>query len=535
MKKSFTAHQNLIRQVIERQAGTLTKALAEGVMNSIDAGAKSIVVEFLAEGQGKIGKVRIVDDGQGFRSRREVDLCFGTFGQPHEMEGDNSTDARYGTFRIGRGQMFAFGRNIWKTGLYQIEVDIRDGLEYQVTKLPERRKGTEVTIQLFDPLDRNELNWQAKQLQELILFSPVDVTIKFEEEDYEVVVGDNNPDFWTHQEGGFSFAADVDAYSLHVYCDGMFVERLAVHDCGLRGYLNSPKGLKLNTARNSVIRDCPLWKMMMEKIRFLSFGMFEARTTFSPAEVQAFWKTVTQWGLAGSKLRDFLDRRKLILLADESVVDYRTIRKWFGSRGRFKDAGRRLAFLTDDSQLADYNLQNNQALPLSRSLVNWFGSFEVDRELLRELNVELVSEDEIREISDNKPADILDKDQWTVWEGRFVKLVEGLVPKSMTRRTIHIGLHPGRLAWTDGRSYIACERRWVDRMRNMGMGQIVETVTTVLHEYAHDGPSDGVAHDLVFYRDFHDLMSEDGPWMIAKIHQRTAAAKAKNKNYEETY
>lgn len=43
--RAFKVHPQLLFDVIQRQAGTLTKALCEGVMNSIDAGSKAVDVK----------------------------------------------------------------------------------------------------------------------------------------------------------------------------------------------------------------------------------------------------------------------------------------------------------------------------------------------------------------------------------------------------------------------------------------------------------------------------------------------------------
>jgi hypothetical protein len=108
---AFTTHPRLILVSIRRQAGTVGKSVLEGVMNSVDAGATSIDIRTAAEG------FTITDDGRGFADAEEVRRLFGTFGLPHDLDSNGvSTDAKFGTFRIGRGQLFAFGVNTWRTG-----------------------------------------------------------------------------------------------------------------------------------------------------------------------------------------------------------------------------------------------------------------------------------------------------------------------------------------------------------------------------------------------------------------------------------
>ncbi|MFK5108744.1 ATP-binding protein, partial [Klebsiella pneumoniae] len=62
----FVMHPELLRSVIQRQAGSLSKAVLEAVMNSIDAGATRIDVDFDAN------YVTIKDDGKGFADANEI-------------------------------------------------------------------------------------------------------------------------------------------------------------------------------------------------------------------------------------------------------------------------------------------------------------------------------------------------------------------------------------------------------------------------------------------------------------------------------
>ncbi len=55
--RSFKMHHQLLRSVIQRQAGTLSKAILEGVMNAVDAEASKIDIVL------KRNEVRISDDG----------------------------------------------------------------------------------------------------------------------------------------------------------------------------------------------------------------------------------------------------------------------------------------------------------------------------------------------------------------------------------------------------------------------------------------------------------------------------------------
>src|SRR5690606_17939145 len=113
-RRTLKMHPHLLWSVIHRQAGTIGKGILEGVMNSVDAGATRCDIILDRE------HFSIEDDGKGFASDQEIEDFFETFGTPHE-EGD----AKYGRFRMGRGQMMAFGMNVWHTNNYKMVVDLK--------------------------------------------------------------------------------------------------------------------------------------------------------------------------------------------------------------------------------------------------------------------------------------------------------------------------------------------------------------------------------------------------------------------------
>lgn len=88
-RRALRMHPRLLFDVIHRQAGTLSKSVLEGVMNSIDAASARCDITLDQH------RLVIEDDGKGFADRTEIDNFFDTFGYPHE-EGD----ATYGRVRM---------------------------------------------------------------------------------------------------------------------------------------------------------------------------------------------------------------------------------------------------------------------------------------------------------------------------------------------------------------------------------------------------------------------------------------------------
>lgn len=73
--RQFQMHAKLLYDVIRRQAGTLSKAILEGIMNSVDAGATECRITLEPK------RVTVNDDGKGFKNREEIEKFFEVFGQ----------------------------------------------------------------------------------------------------------------------------------------------------------------------------------------------------------------------------------------------------------------------------------------------------------------------------------------------------------------------------------------------------------------------------------------------------------------------
>lgn len=153
----------ILWSIIKSQAGTLGKAVLELVMNSIDAGASTVSVDLSGS------RLVVSDDGKGFQSREEIENWFETFGTPHEKG-----DARYGRFRMGRGQVMAFTRNRWRSGTFSMFVDIRDlGLEYELTTESKPHKGCRIEGDLYEKLSPSEVIRVTDNLRELCKYAPI--------------------------------------------------------------------------------------------------------------------------------------------------------------------------------------------------------------------------------------------------------------------------------------------------------------------------------------------------------------------------
>ena len=170
-RREFQMDKNLLVDVIKRQAGSLQKAVLEGVMNSIEAGAtaKTGGVQVTLDAKQLI----ISDGGRGFRNRQEIEDWFETFGKPHEA----SEGKVWAQFRMGRGQLMAFGRNLWNSNQFQMDVDIDGkGLGYDLSEV-KKFDGCRVQVDLYRPLDDSEIWSTSREIERAVKFVEIPVFV----------------------------------------------------------------------------------------------------------------------------------------------------------------------------------------------------------------------------------------------------------------------------------------------------------------------------------------------------------------------
>ena len=261
--REFNAHKNLLVLVMEAQAGTLAKALMEAVMNSVDAAATHVTV-MLTE---KTFAVR--DNGRGIQTLEQLESWFDTFGTPHDPD-----EQVLGKYRQGRGQLFSFARNTWRTATFKMVVDIRNGaqLGYDLTEGLSAVKGTRIDGELYESLSSASLDEVGKELAELVRFAPIPVTLngklisrKVDELKWDIETDDAY--IKTTREG-----------DLKVYNRGFLVKGYSNYSFGTGGIVVSKRLLELNTARNDILtHKCSVWRRVSTKIRETSLRKSQVR------------------------------------------------------------------------------------------------------------------------------------------------------------------------------------------------------------------------------------------------------------------
>lgn len=245
-KHSFEFSSEFLIHTVNSQSSTLGKAVLEGVMNSIDAGASKIVIEL------NNTSMVITDDGHGFRTREEVLACFKVFGFDH------SNHAReFGRFGLGRAQLWAFASTRWLTNEFIFDVDVRErGFDWLLGKSETNLPGLRIEAKFYKELTNVEMVEFRTELEKLVRYSEVPIILNGEQLSKPPAEGS-----WTITTDE-AYLRTSEGHYLAVYNQGIFVANLYTSNIGISGTLVTRRGhaLALNVSRNEIMRaTCPVW------------------------------------------------------------------------------------------------------------------------------------------------------------------------------------------------------------------------------------------------------------------------------------
>lgn len=537
--EEFKADENLIVQAIMNNTTSLYKSLCEAVMNSVDAGATEVVVDISETG------VTITDDGRGFQSDEEVSQNFNTFGRPHEQDKNGfSADARYGTFRTGRGQLFAYGRNTWRSGVFQMVVDIRKHkLKWKKKKLQEDFPGCRITIDFYRPV--KYLHADMYQFKEALRYLDIPVFMNGE------MVSQQGRDIaWTHEDDRIRLRVDNSKGTLSVYNDGIHVRTYTKSEFGVAGILLAARNvLQLNTTRNDMVANCKGWQhaqRVIEKIR-----KERASKNQQPQDSEERAAVFRRLAVKSSK---FTDIRYLRIFQDVSgggwsLTQIRTACDARSNGCRFdtsQDGFARVAFAERGDLKADKLIQSGRALVFDLATLGNMGGSEAEAQRFFDqafenvtrwdsgFSVKVVQFKELAEsYSDGfsiLPHKLLSKREIEVMNLASRMLYDAPRPGSARKRVVHIGSSDTAYGWTDGYSFIAIDRRWVkNHAVKLDLVFATSLACLLLHELAHDGASNGThVHNKEFYEKYHNYTVEYLPGMLKGFVQRMKIKEQRN-------
>lgn len=506
-QRQLTVHPAILYSIIKSQAGSLSKALLEAVMNAVDAGATKCAIKLDA------GSFEVKDNGKGFASKEEIIQFFETFGTPH-TEGD----ARYGKFRMGRGQMFSFGVNTWRTGRFTMVVDIKGkGLDYSLKEESKASTGCHIVGELYEPMPSYQLQDCMNELKKFIQYVEIPVSLNG-------TVVSKRPD-----EQKWDLVTD-DAYiklnnstSLYVYNLGVLVRDYSAHLLGSGGVVVSRKQLEVNFARNDILQhSCEVWRRIREKVRTISGARVAKKASLTDSERQFLANQLTSSTQLDWKDWTALTESNIVptaasrngtvagLLKASTVVLVPANAKRLGER-----LHRAKAFfgVTEDT-LARFGVGDVESLlrtlnsrcPYPSNRLPTVGNFE---EFLKshKSGYQTLGDQEL------KPVEALAIRVLRQAQGRFFnRWFESLKGSEYEPRprNLWVGTSDSALAWTNGADSIHLEQRFLVKHAKRGLNGWHRIVMVLLHEYCHpEADLEGHEHDQDFFERFEDLATHE--------------------------
>lgn len=264
--RKINIHAAAIYQVIKAQAGSLQKAMAEAVMNSIDAFASVVSVKITPSG------FVIEDNGQGFRSVEEIATWFESIGFPHDSENHRM----YGKFGMGRAQMWAYASTVWYSNQFKMDVDIKNkGIDYTLSSVSEKDafKGTKIVGKFYNPMSNSDVDSCVANLSSLLLYAPGLINVN----GHPV---NKNPELesWTMETKEAWIRYDSSMPGMLIYNAGVLVR-----NCWKGEYHPEFKGvviskadypLSLNIARTDILtNECLVWKEIKKSLNKIDYNL----------------------------------------------------------------------------------------------------------------------------------------------------------------------------------------------------------------------------------------------------------------------
>lgn len=540
---AFRAHPQLYKDVIRRQAGTLHKAASEGVTNSVDAKPDEVPdEEYRVDVFLDHETLRIQDKGNGFPDEeQEIEAKFATFGTPHEVdEYDNSTDARFGRFRMGRGQLFCFGRGIWRSGIWQMNVDIEASDDFfELSRCAERHEGCTVDIRFYKVLTEYDLVHACREIRSSCEYLSVPVYLNGER-----ISKDPRFEEWEEETDEYWFTSKGRGRvnGIRVYNQGVYVESLYSHLYGgMSGILVSKSQLKINTARNVISSECPRFKKIKARLKELGgVKLKKKKGRLTETERQSIIEDM----LSGEVTPEACRSQKLFVDTQGKLWSFSMLSRAAnpGSDFQLRPCGRLgLAMAREGNRKAEAVLNTRSGVVLDNDTVeSWDCRTITDLiegpltkmgyrasqkfvecpiadmlESFEDKGFKLFAEDQL------KPTEkmVLKAVVYADWELREAIYGDRFWTEDTdAQRVLRIGISDHASSWTDGKTYVAFHRDLIqpNHGHQFWVRICMNLITQMLFEFEN---CEEVALSPDMLSDYHRLSMEALPGMVARAEQ----------------
>ncbi|WP_018234402.1 ATP-binding protein [Thioalkalivibrio thiocyanodenitrificans] len=481
---------NMIYHVIEAQAGTLGKAIVEYVMNSIDAKASRIDITLDQSG------FKVTDDGFGFDAEQAIHELFEELGFEHPSAEEEHR--QFGKYGIGRAQAWSFARTVWRTGEFNMDVDIRNrGLDYELTKGMDPLGGCRIEGFLYDPLMPSELIEVSREIEKLARYVPVTVTLNGKQ-----INVDPSTQKWS-VETDDAYILRKSTGDLDVYNQGVFVRGYSSYIMGGGGVVVSKVPLTVNMARNDVlVSKCKVWRRIREHLSAVNTRENVKKQQLSDAEREFLSGRFARGELSWFEVSD------VKLITDVRGRHY-TMSQFLWGRSSFSVAPERGHRIAEKVQSATKTLMlapdvlGRFMCETGEQLAELFSRHRTSRMQFIEFETIAAGYTERHEAiskGDLKPEE---KSFLSALQVASRMLGEGM---KCGVRTVVLGESDSASAWTDGTQFIYVNRDNLSVIRQ-GLAGCFWLVSLLMHEYSHDSSDlESHTHGMEFYESFHDAM-----------------------------
>ena len=511
----FDVHANIIRDLIHSQNGTVATALRELIMNAIDAGSKKCEVKLHRKG------FSVIDWGNGFESEAAIKTYFKNFGEPHE-EGD----AEFGRFRIGRGQVMAFGKITWTSNYFAMAVDTRkNGFSFDFMSHRDLQwDGCRVDGTFYNELREREVYHIKEELQEFICFADIDVSFNGESLNSNI---DNES--WDVDDGDILIQWKS-GNGIKIYSKGVFVKRIDAYRYGFEGRVVTRKALKLNMARNEVTDNDPLWERIAEHLSNRSRviakrkgkgGRIDAATRRSMIRLFLSGSLPSEDVLNFCMLKDCRGHSISVTNIVNSNLKL-TISPEFGSRKAQSVATRRMAQVLDHDVLDEFGAGSLEGLidkvimilrenySEKNYCVSRYMSLLYDKPIIdfKTVSSRLISDSLIHPRSKYTMREAAARNALQHGSNLMARDLSKILDRDINRRNIMLGVSDVADGWTNGSDTIVVAKHMLPYLDTLSRAGGFQMALLLLHEYLHDEDDSGShQHDFEFMSLFHDIAS----------------------------
>jgi len=525
-RREFRMHKDMLWSVIKSQAGTFDKAVLELMMNAVDAGATEVRFEF----DGKSFRIR--DDGKGFVSRDEIESFFETFGTPHK-----TGDATFGKFRMGRGQVMAFTRNQWRSGVFSMSVDIREkGLAYDLVTLPEKVEGCSIAGELYEPMMPSDTIRTVDGLSAMCKYLPIPAYINGKR-----VSEAMSSIKWTMEDDDAYYLLKPEGRTLDVFNLGVLVRRYhGAQAHGVGGIVVSRSALEVNFARNDIITSsCEVWKRVSTKLKAYSAQFEEKR----PSQNEPYREMMLDRLLSGAfdspeEMAEAFNKAKVVTDYSGKHFSFASLanrvfktRNLIAPEVRSRPADRvhqaQLATVLSPQFMDRVSDMNIHAMlqRIDHNLMMYsFNAYQSERIQVKRLIESIRTLEEVAGAI-NDTHDIVDEKILFKEERLALKIISDM--SSRMAWSLELGIDGVRAirvcnsetveGFTDGKTVIFIDRKYLKVPGYTGalFSHFDEVKHLLIHEYMHSSDdSTGHGHPAEFYEAYHDATAN-------KLHSMT--------------